>query len=435
MLALVVTSLGAMTWIGLSVVGTGPIGPPAKDVAHAASAVVIFAGLALASAVLAGAVRMPGAPAGFRGRLARLAVWLLPTAGLILLAICVVLMDDGLRTSQEAGWPYIRIFTWVSLGTACLYVLRPRRAHMDGLVDADRALRVALPAMLVIAIAATPVTAGLSPWYVSLLLLGVFSVVMDLGISAIIGILFALTVKGLEATRDRGKLVSARVGTNRRTLLAVIGVKLVALLLIWAAWHAKAPGDTVLDLSLPSCVMATAAAAIVVILFAIDGHVRLSTSDHEVVSRYSGIVLGGALSFGFSAALLIGLAASAIPTRPMSLIGAALLLALAVWLARARRLGAVVAAYVTVMVAGAVSAIALASRPVVAYPVFDGGDESMQILRGAAIGIAIIGVGIAVIWILVACIVSRRFGWLVYVGQFWCGRSSKRSGVRSHPST
>ena len=340
---------------------------------------------------------------------------MLPTLGLVFLAIVVVLEDDGLRTSSESNWPFTRIVMWVGFAAACLYVARRRRPHSAALVDGDRALRVALPVMLVIAVVATPVTAGSSLWNTTLLLLGVLSVILNLGISAAIGILVTLTVKGLEATRDRGKRVSAFIGERKRMLLAIVGAKLLGILLVWALRRTLVPDEPVLDLSLATCVMATIAAAIVVVLLVIDSHVRLSRSDHEVVSRFSGIVVGGALSCGFAAALLIGVGTSAIATRPLSLIGAALLLALAVALSGVRRWPARVTAYAILVVAGAVVAVTWAARPTSALPMFDGGDESMARLVTTGGVVALLAVVVALIWIVVASIMSRRFGWITYV--------------------
>jgi hypothetical protein len=414
-LALVVASLIAMTWIALSTLDAGPIRPDASDGSRAASAVALFAGFALAMAVAAGSVEVVEGLPGFRGWFLRLGIWFLPTTGLVLLAICVVLVDDGLRTAQDSNWPYTRLVMWVSLAVACLYVARPRRPRSEGLVDADRALRVVVPAMLVVVIVATPVTTGSSFWDITLLLLGVLSTISNLGISALIGILVTLTVKGLETTQARGKLISAYFGQRQRTLVAIVGAKLLGIFAIWFAYRTLSPGDAVLELSLASWIMAFIAAAVAVALFAVDGHVQLSTSDHDVISRYSGIVLGAALTLGFSAALVIGVMGSAVPTRPWGLIGASLLMGSAVVLARFRSWPAAAVAYVVAISLGAASAILLSGRRVFALPIFDGSDDSMSVLTGIGAGVAMLATAIAVIWIIVACIVSRRFGWLVYL--------------------
>lgn len=402
-----------MAVIALAMIGWARFGMSVETAIHALTGVALFAGAVLAAAVLAGVARAPAAPRGVAGRLARLGIRALPTTGLLMMATWVVFMDDNLRTREDAVWPFTRTAMWAFLAIAAIYVWRPPVTASNRLLNVDLALKVVLPGSLVVAALALPTTAGLSPWYVTLMLIPVLSVLMNIGIAVIPGISVAFTVKALEVTRDRGRTVAEFIGTRKSLLLWLVAAKLAVLTISWFTYRVLSPHEA--TLALTDFLTAFIAAAIAAVLMAVNARVSLSLPQHSAASRYTGVVLGGVLVFGFGLAMLLGVTSAAIVTRPWTLAGICLLLALGVATRRIRHRRWVALAYLGVTVLATVLAIELASRPAGLSTQFHA-DDRMESIRAAGAHLAVLALGLVMVWIIVSSIRSRQFGWLIYLG-------------------
>ncbi|KGI66760.1 hypothetical protein EU78_03945 [Mycolicibacterium rufum] len=408
------TALIDMAVIALRMLGWVHFDVMSESAANAVCGVLLFCGAVLAAAVMAGAARSPAAANGLAERLVRVGTRALPATGLLMLTICVAFIDDGLRTRTDSVWPLTRAAMWAFLGIAAVYVCRITRTPLDRVIDTERALSVILPGLLVVAAIALPMTAGLSPWYVTVMLVPAFSVLANIGIPAVAGISVALTINALEVTRDRGTWVSDVIGARKPLVLWLVAAKSVLLIASWFIYRAFTT-DPVATLSIPDLLSALIAAAIAVVLLVINGRISIALPRHEAASRYSGVILGGALAVGFGSAMLLGSVAAQMVTRPWTLAGVCFLLALCLPTRRIRHPGGIAFAYLGIAVVGFLLAVVFAARPVPTSTRFDA-DARMDAILTAGETLAVVALAAATVWIIVASIRARRFGWLVYLG-------------------
>lgn len=404
----------AVLLMALFLLGAGPLDWYASVRQRTAAGVTILGGATLGFAVLAGTLRVaPSLPPGPRVLVAAF-LRILPLAGLFAVVISVIAVDrDVVRNYAGTGtW----LAMWLSLAVACVYVLRRGNRSPHGVLDPDRATRVVLPAVLLAAVSALPLAFGRQVDVTLQLLTPAILITAIATGPLLFGVLFAGIVGGLQATKDRGERLARAVERHTGVVMLLVIGKLAAIAIVWTLWHFlphKSADGSALTWSLPSWLAAATAAGIVILLFVINGHIRLSVWDHPAVTRVSGLLVGGAIGVAFGTGFVIAISGVFGPARPFIFLGLGALVTLGFLSRRAQRTRGRTAAYLAA--AGIAVATALALTPLstmaASPPIGKAVTDPLEVVMRAIMLLALIA---AAVWLFVSAITRRRFGWLTY---------------------
>jgi hypothetical protein len=414
--ALMCSTVLAMTLVALVVFDRSPIGPDSTPTWRAVGGVVVFVGLLLALTVLAGTLNV--APtAGWAGRPGAVVDRLLPCVGLLVLAYSVVVLQPtylGELMGTPAALPAVAL--WVVLAIACVYVSRREKRDTSGLFDKHRTARAAVPAVLILAILVGALAVGHSPAVVTNLLTPTLVLAAFSAIAVLPAVSAESAVKGLDALRNRGERAVRFVRRRPWLVTATAVFKLLVIVAVWGVWYLRRPGEIVLGSTLNAWVLASATAVIVMLLFVVDRHFGLAASDHPVVSRASGLLLGGSLGTLIAVSLIVA-TLGVIVRQPLPLIGVAVLLALAAATGGLRDRRARLASYAAAAVLAVVAATFLTHAPGAGGSVFSPSALNVPLVVSVLVVCLVIGL----ICVLVRIVRTRRFAWLVYVAPWWSG--------------
>jgi hypothetical protein len=408
--ALMCSTVVAMTLVALLVFGRNVIGPDSTQAWHAVGGVVVFAGLLLALTILAGTLDLTPT-AGRAGRPVTVIHRLLPFAGLIVLTFSVVLLQptvlgEAMRTPVAV--PAIAL--WLVFALACVYVSRRVARDTSGLFDEQRTAKVAVPGALILAILVGAIAIGRSPYVVTSLVTPTLALAAFAAIVVLPAVSAEGAVKALEAVRNRGER-AVRFARRRPWLVAATAVaKLLVVVGVWGVWHVRRPNDPVLGSTLGIWVLASAAAVFVLLLFVLDRHFGLAAADHPAVSRASGLLLGGSLGGLIAVVFFLG-TLGAVVRQPLPLIGVAVLLALSSATGGLRDRRARVAIYGVAAALAILAAIFLTRAPSAGGWTFD--PKLLSIPLVGSILAASLAIGF--LFVLVRICRTRRYAWFVHV--------------------
>ena len=269
---------------------------------------------------------------------------------------------------------------------------------------------MAVPAILILAILVGAVAVGRSPLVVSTLLMPTLALAGFAAIAVLPAVSAESAVKGLDAVRNRGER-AVRFARRRPRLVAATAVlKLLVIVVIWVVSSVRnidagVPGST------PSAwLLASATAVFVVVLFVLDRRLGLAAADHPVVSRTSGLLLGGSLVGLIAVSLFIG-TFGAVVRQPLPLVGIAVLLALGAVTGGLRDRRARLATYAAAAVLAILAAIFLTRPP-------DAGSSGLApnvVNLPLAVFVLAVGLAVGFVFMLVRIRRTRRSTWLVYV--------------------
>lgn len=405
----------AMLVVTMSILGTGPLDRPLTRRSRAVTGVVLYGALMMSLGVLAGAVR-GSKEQGILANLSRSGVRLLPTAGLVLVAFSILAMNEDQRTSPRPEWALIRTVVWAALGVACVYVLRPTPRSSPGFIDADRARRVIVPAILWIMVLGVTKAMGVYAMGISALLMLPVVVLALVGVAVAIGVTVSAAVAALEGTRRRGQALAQYVGRNTPLIFYIVLAKLIALAAVWAIYRVLRPDERVIVPTQPTILMAAIAAMVAIVLFVVNSRVRLLAADHTQVARYAGLLVGGALGVGLGVVVTIAMMATIVTVRWASIIGVAVLIAFGLLHALVQNRTLIILGYPVAVALGVTIATVLGNGRRIGKPVVDPASEStMQLLTAFAALVGVLVFIAAAVSIVVLAISRRRFGWLTYV--------------------
>jgi len=419
-IAMMCSTVLAMTLVALVVFGRnliGPIpvdpnliGPGPSETPHAVGGVVVFVGLLLALTVLAGTLDV--APTvGWAGRPIAAVDRLLPSVGLVVLTFSVLLLGPAyLGAQMRTGAVLPALALWLVLAIACVYVSRRVERDTAGLFDEHRTAKAAVPAVLILSIALGAIVIGRSSAVVTSLLTPTLLLAAFASIAVLPAVSAESAVKGLDAVRNRGER-AVRFARRRPRLVAATAVfKLLVIVAVWAVYHLRRPTDVPLGSAPSAWVLASATAAFVMLLFVLDRRFGLAAADHPVVSRASGLLLGGSLGGLIAVSLVIGTLGVVI-RQPLPLVGVAVLLALGAATGGIRDRKARLATYAVAAVLAILAAIFVTRAPGAGGSAFP-----PTVLNFALVGsLLAVGLAIGIVCMLVRIRRTRRFTWLVYV--------------------
>jgi hypothetical protein len=410
-IAVMCSTVVAMTLVALVVFGHNVIGPdPSRTTWHAVGAVVVFVGLLLALTVLAGTLDL--APtAGWAGRPVAVIDRLLPFAGLVVLTYSVVLLQPaavGEVMRTPVAVPAIAL--WLVFAVACVFVSRRVARSTSGLFDVQRTANVALPAVLILAMLVGAMAVGRSPDVAASLLMPTLVLAGFAAIAVLPAVSAESAVKGLDAVRNRGER-AVRFARRRPWLVAATAVfKLLVIVAVWGVYHLRRPPGEVLGSTVSAWVLASATAVFVIVLFVLDRRFGLAAADHPVVSRTSGLLLGGSLGVLIAVACIVG-TLGVVVRQPLPLIGVAVLLTLSAATGGLRNRRARLATY-------AVSAVLATFAAILFTRAHSAGGSAFSptMLNIPVVG-SVLAVGLAtgIVCMVVRIRRTRRFTWLVYI--------------------
>lgn len=410
-IAVMCSTVVAMTLVALVVFGHNVIGPDQSHTTwHAVGAVVVFVGLLLALTVLAGTLDL--APtAGWAGRPVAVIDRLLPFAGFVALAYSVVLLQPA-AVGEVMRTPVVvpAIALWLVFAVACVFVSRRVARDTSGLFDVQRTAKTAVPAVLILAMLVGAMAVGRSPDVAANLLMPTLALAGFAAIAVLPAVSAEGAVKGLDAVRNRGER-AVRFARRRPWLVAAAAVfKLLVIVAVWGVYHLRRPPGVVLGSTVSAWVLASTTAVFVMVLFILDRGFGLAAADHPVVSRTSGLLLGGSLGVLIAMACIVG-TLGVVVRQPLPLIGVAVLLTLSSATGGLRNRRARLATYAVSAVLAILAAILFTRAHSAGGSAF-----SPTMLNFPVVG-SVLGVGLAmgVVFMVVRIRRTRRFTWLVYV--------------------
>ncbi|HEX7826381.1 MAG TPA: hypothetical protein VF477_15880 [Mycobacterium sp.] len=395
-----------MTFVALLVFGHNLISRDSTATWHAVGGVVVFVGLFLALTVLAGTLDVRRL-AGWAGRSMAAVDRLLPFAGLIAVAYSATLL-------QLAVAPAVAL--WLVFAVACLFVSRRAVRDDSGVFDDPRTAKVGVPAVLLLVVLVLAMAVSRSLDDATVLL----TPTMVLAAFAAIAVLPAVSaegaVKGLDAVRNRGER-AVRFARRRPWLVAATAVvKLLVIVAVWVVSDRKNIPGGVPGSTLAAWVLASVAAVLVMVLFVLDRRFGLAAADHPVVSRASGLLLGGSLGCLVVVVCVVA-TLGVVVKQPLPLIGVAVLLALGVATGSLRGRRARLVAY------GLASILAMLAAILVTRVHGAGGSAVSPTMFNGTVVVSVLAVGLAIgfVVMLVQICRTRRFAWLVHVAAvvFW----------------
>ncbi|WP_445169445.1 hypothetical protein ACTXG7_09060 [Mycolicibacterium sp. Dal123E01] len=414
--AAVLVSITGLTLISLAmlVFGNGPLHSSAP-MTRAVVVVMTIGGAGIAAAVLAGTVRESDFSVGTPAKVMSYLTRLLPLAGLIVLAVTILCMNEARRVSSRPEWIVIRAVLWTGLAVSCLYVLRPRKPRYLGSIDVDPMARVALPLMVMMVAVAVVPGIGFPPGVISILLLPPSNLIGIAVYPIFLGLFFMAAIKGLSESRDRGERLSRYLGDgNGRVSLLLVG-KLIALLGFCVVLHVMNEDSSPFSWTLSAWAFAVGAAVIAIFLFVVDDRVSLSKADYHAVAQNTVFVIPGFVGLTFAMALAFGLALGFAMTRPFALVAVLVIVALALLprhvvmapLWRTFHRGALVVAVIGAIVVGA--------SPPFFGAVYSGADRDSLVLLEIGVLVAILATIGGLGWVIVRSFRKRQFGLATYL--------------------
>ncbi len=187
--------------------------------------------------------------------------------------------------------------------------------------------------------------------------------------------------------------------------------------MVWWLWRLRTDDSTdvpALTWSLSGWLAAAAAAAIVVGLLAINGYINISVSNHPVVTRYSGLLVGCAVGIAVGTALVFGIGGAFGPVRPRVFLGVIALVALGALAGRLRNPKARVAGYLSALTLAAIITFGLTPLTSLAASPAMGNDVTDPAVVLAKL-IFLPALIFAAVWLIVSAIRRRQSGWLTYL--------------------
>jgi hypothetical protein len=410
-IALMCSTVVAMTFVALLVFGCNPIGPdPSHTTWHAVGGVVVFVGLLLALTVLAGTLDVTPT-AGWAGRPMAAVDRLLPFTGLVAVGYSlVVLQPSALAQMMGTHVAVPAIALWLAFAVACVYVSRRVARNARSLFDEQRTAKAGLPAVLLLVMLVGAIAVAHSPDVAATLLMPTLVLAAFAAIAVLPAVSAASAVKGLDAVRDRGER-AVRFARRRPWLVTATAVfKLLAIVVVCVVSHGRRPNYPLLGSTLGIWVLASGAAVFVMVLFVLDRRFGLAAADHPVVSRTTGLLLGGSLGGLIAVAFIFGTLVAVVP-QPLPVIGVAVLLALGAATGRLGDRRARLVTYAAALVLAILAAIFLTHAPGEGIS-----DLSPKVLNMPVVG-SVLGVGltIGVVCMVVRIRRTRRFTWFVQV--------------------
>lgn len=408
---LMCSTILAMTLVTLLIFGCNLIGPdPAHATRHALGAVVVFVGLLLALTVLAGTLDVTPTAGWARGP-ATVVDRLLPFAGLVAVAYSAVLLQpvalgQVMRTPVET--PAIAL--WLVLAVACVYASRRVARSDSGLFDAQRMTKAAVPAILLLVMLVGAMAVAQSPDVATTLLMPTLVLAAFSAIAVLPAVGAESAVKGLDAVRNRGER-AVRFARRRPWLVAATAAfKLLVIIAIWIVSSVRGSSGGVPGSTLSAWLPATAAAVFVMVLFVRDRRFGLAATDHPVVSRASGLLLGGSLGGLIAVTCILG-TLGVVVKQPLPLIGAVVLLTLGAATGGLRDRRARLATY------GVAAVLAVLTAIVLTHGHSTGGSAFSPKMLSVPVVVSVLAVGLAIgfVFMLVRIRRTRRFTWLVQI--------------------
>ncbi len=413
-ITLIVITAASMALLAMYLLGTGPLNPPGTATTVTITSVMLLAGILFSAAMLAGTYRADALGGGLYAVMARNLERVLPLSGLTLVVIAAVAMPGNIRTGESPKFVLLRALVWIAVGVSCMFVLRPPRPPTLGCIDSDRALRVALPGFFFLGIAAVQVVLFGPTAPIARLIAPCLFAAGFIGVVVLPGLFMAGAIKGLQATFRRGERVAQFVDAHPRLLPTAVVAKLAVLGIFWAVWHTFAPDEPKLVFHSSTLTMAAISTLIVLILFALESKIRLPVFDSNVVSRTTSIVFNAGMAAAGTSALLIVAFTNFTPPQAFAAVSVALLVVLGLLFARHRRPRIQVLGYPLLVVAATALSVTLIPLQSSVRPLRSSGIDTRPLRISVAIGLLVI-VG-ALVWILVAALRRRQFGWAVFIG-------------------
>jgi hypothetical protein len=410
-IAVMCSSIVAMTLVALLVFGRNLIGPDSGHATwHALGAVVVFVGLLLALTVLAGTLDVTPT-AGSAGRPMAAVDRFLPFAGLVALAYSIVLLQPA-AVAQVMRMPVAVpvVVLWLAFALACVFVSRRVARDASGLFDEQRTAKAAVPAVLLLAMVVGAMAVTHSPDVAASLLMPTLVLAAFAAIAVLPAVSAESAVRGLDAVRNRGER-AVRFTRRRPWLVAATAVfKLVVIVAVWGVYHFRKPPGAVLGSTVSAWVLASATAVFVLALFVLDRRFGLAAADHPVVSRTSGLLLGGSLGGLIAVACIVG-TLGVVVRQPLPLIGVAVLVTLSAATGGLRNRRARSATYAVSAVLSILAAILFTRAHSAGGSAF-----SPTMLNFPVVGsVLAVGLAIGIVCMVVRIRRTRRFTWLVYV--------------------
>ncbi|KLO31564.1 hypothetical protein ABW16_01610 [Mycolicibacter heraklionensis] len=258
---------------------------------HGVNGVMILGGLAVSTSLLAAALR-PSEKSGASGRVLTATAAALPYGGLAALCLTVLFLD---LTSLGAASTMLALAFWICLAAGCLWAVRRAPTLPARLLERSQAMKVLVPAALLLLLAALAAVVGRSTWIVEwvlapTLILVAFSAVAVLPALSTVG-----AAKGLETLHNRGTKVAEKVRVRPWTLFGMGLAKLAIITWLWLAYRSQGQSGSKVGTSWSAWIAGVALALLVMTLFSVNRRLTFSDSDHLTVSRTTGLLVGAAL--------------------------------------------------------------------------------------------------------------------------------------------
>lgn len=393
---------------------------------HGVNGVVIVGGLVIATSLLAAALR-PVEKSGASGRVSTVTAMALPYGGLAALGFTVLILDP---TSLGAASTEAALAVWICFVAGCLWAIRRAPAYPPRLLARTPAMKIVVPAVLLLLLAALAAVVGRSTWVVDFVLAPTFTLVAFISVAVLPALSTTAAAKGLETLQNHGTHVAAKVHSRPWMLFCVGLVKLAAIAGLLLGYQSQGQAETHLGTSWSAWLVGAALALLVMTLFSVNRRSTSSASDHLAVSRTTGLVVGGALSAVVVVAFFIGVT-PALRDKPLTVVAIASVIIAAVvgsrMERRRRRVGAAAATVALAELCGVwllpqqkasapESAVVRSLRAVVAQtPSIQTTQTAHPITVDLVVWIIVPVLAVSVIAVLVAVFVSGRKSWGVYL--------------------
>lgn len=309
---------------------------------HGVNGVMIVGGLVVATSLLAAALR-PGEKSGASGRVLTVAEVALPYVGLAALGFTVLILDP---TSLGAASRAVALAVWICLVAGCLWAIRRAPTHPTRLLERSQAMKILVPAVLLLLLAALAAVVGRSTWVVDFVLAPTITLVAFAAVAVLPALSTTVAAKGLDTLHNRGTQVAEKVRDRPWMLFFVALVKLAIIAGLLLGYRNQEQPESKVGSSWSAWLAGVALALLVMTLFSVNRRLTFSASDHLTVSRTTGLLVGAALGVVVIVALFIGLL-PALRDKPLTIVAIAFVFMAAVWGSRIerrrRRIGAAAA--------------------------------------------------------------------------------------------
>ena len=338
------------------------------------------------------------------------------TLGALSPLLVVLILDDLARAGlARTGTTILRAVLWCLFVVGAISLLhRTPHSGSSGVVDCDRALRLASPTVLLLVGVGVASVLDRSLATAEFLLGYPIALAGFASLAVVPTILVSSAVEGLRKVQKRGVRLSVLVEHRPQLLVLVLVVKLVIIGLIFLIGRSLLPERSLLSSSTASWMGSVLAGLLVLALLSLDRRIGLAATHHLLLSRFSGALLGGVLGALAGVVLLVTVLNSA-AHRPWTLAGLVVVLVLGVVAGRGIRWRWRLAVYLTACIAGlgasvlSVRSIAFAP-PRISSAIFDETWSKREIVL-----VLVVALVLAIGCLCVAAVIHRRTRLLTYL--------------------